>query len=103
MISPPLSRGRGIARRAREYYEEDDPCIAAVHTDQTISIFILYEIKCKKQEEVIFMKYPPNCTHNCRSVFRDSVSPLTKERYTRLWIQMINQIERTTATASGLQ
>lgn len=49
------------------------------------------------------MKYPPNCTHNCRSVFRDSVSPLTKKRYTRLWIQMINQIERTTATASGLQ
>lgn len=49
------------------------------------------------------MRAVPKYTQNCRSVFRDSVSPLTKERYTRLWIQMINQIERTTATASGLQ
>lgn len=49
------------------------------------------------------MRYPPKCTQNCRSVFRDSVSPLTMERYTRLWIRMINQIERTTATASGVQ
>lgn len=49
------------------------------------------------------MKFTPNYTQNCRSVFRDSVSPLTMERYTQLWIQMINQIERTSATASGLQ
>lgn len=49
------------------------------------------------------MYHQPHLVSNCRSVFRESISPLTMERYTQLWIQLINQIERTNSIASGLQ
>lgn len=49
------------------------------------------------------MRTVPKYNQNCRSVFRDCVSPLSMERYTKLWIRMINQIERTNITASGLR
>lgn len=49
------------------------------------------------------MRGVPKYTQNCRSVFRDCVSPLSMERYTKLWIRLINQIERTNTAASGLQ
>lgn len=30
----------------------------------------------------------------CQSVFREGAQPLTVERYTQLWIHLINQCER---------
>ena len=36
----------------------------------------------------------PIPTPSCRSVFRKSETPLTAERYTKIWIQLINQMER---------
>lgn len=30
----------------------------------------------------------------CRSVFRQDEEPITSEKYTQLWITLINQIER---------
>ena len=36
-------------------------------------------------------RLPP--TPSCRSVFRKSETPLTAERYTKIWIQLINQME----------
>lgn len=30
----------------------------------------------------------------CQSVFRDTENALTPERYTKIWIQLINQIEK---------
>lgn len=47
------------------------------------------------------MKDTPACAKHCRSVFRDSLPPLTSERYTQLWVRLINQIERTNTAASG--
>lgn len=39
---------------------------------------------------------------SCRSVFQTSTVPFS-ERYTKLWIRLINQIERSNHIASGLQ
>ena len=45
----------------------------------------------------------PLPTPSCRSVFRKSETPLTAERYTKIWIQLINQMERSSSIAAGLQ
>ena len=37
---------------------------------------------------------------SCRSVFQASTVPLS-ERYTKIWVRLINQIERTNSIASG--
>ena len=39
----------------------------------------------------------------CRSVFQKSGTSLTSERYTKIWIQLINQMERSNSIAAGLQ
>ena len=45
----------------------------------------------------------PLPTSSCRSVFPKSETPLTAERYTKIWIQLINQMERSSSIAAGLQ
>ncbi len=40
---------------------------------------------------------------SCRSVFREPDKPLTAEGYTKLWVQLIQQMERSSAAAAGLQ
>ena len=40
---------------------------------------------------------------SCRSVFREPDKPLTKERYTALWVQLIHQLERSNDGAAGIQ
>ena len=45
----------------------------------------------------------PLPTPSCRSVFRKSETPLTAERYTKIWIQLINQMERSSSIAAGLR
>ncbi len=45
----------------------------------------------------------PLPTPSCRSVFRKSETPMTAERYTKIWIQLINQMERSSSIAAGLQ
>ena len=39
----------------------------------------------------------------CVSIFRESEAPLTVERYTQLWIRLINQIEQSRAAAAGIR
>ena len=45
----------------------------------------------------------PLPTPSSRSVFRESETPLTAERYTKIWIQLINQMEHSNFIAAGLQ
>lgn len=49
------------------------------------------------------MNIPASSSTSCRSVFRDSDTPLTAEQYTQLWIRLINQIERSNTAAAGIQ
>lgn len=39
----------------------------------------------------------------CVSIFREGEAPLTVERYTQLWIRLINQIEQSRAAAAGIR
>lgn len=43
-----------------------------------------------------------NTTHPslCRSVFKDPKNTLTSERYTNMWIRLINQLEKSKETVA---
>ena len=45
----------------------------------------------------------PLPTSSCRSVFRKSETPLTAERSPKIWTPLINQMERSSSIAVGLQ
>ncbi len=44
-----------------------------------------------------------NTSASCHSVFKNGGMQTTKRDYTRIWIELINQIERRKGVAAGLE
>ena len=85
------------------------PCGLRVKTEHPSDTVLLWRQQTESghdlnlERSMPFMNRLPLPSPPCRSVFQKSGTSLTSERYTKIWIQLINQMERSNSIAAGLQ